>query len=262
MPVINRTENYSIEGIAQSIVKDHPVSQKFTPDNKLQLYNERLSKLDSLPDLKAILSFDHINNYNNSYVKDLIRLVVIPPEIVVVDTRIQDMCALPYWTYFGSSWEGSFGPCSGIGAFSCCPPFTLNAEKVQAKLDQSDLFLVMQTRLRNFVVSEPGDQERTINRLSNDIDGLLGKGSVIQKFGGGLCMACAPEPCECEGKCCAPSEKVPSLESLGVCVDQLCKDCGHLTKDPDWPIIWIKGFGGPDQSPMQSKATIAIAIKI
>ena len=33
-------ENYSIEGIAQSIVKDHPVSQKYTEEDKRCMYRE------------------------------------------------------------------------------------------------------------------------------------------------------------------------------------------------------------------------------
>ncbi len=34
--------NYSIEDIAQSIVKDHPVSKKYSPEDKKKLYAERL----------------------------------------------------------------------------------------------------------------------------------------------------------------------------------------------------------------------------
>ena len=111
-------------------------------------------------------------------------------------------------------------------------------------------------------MSEPGDQERTINRLAREITDLLGKDGVVQKFGGGPCAACAPEPCECEGKCHAPADKIPALESLGVCVDQICKDCAQLTGDPAWPITWIKGFGGPNQTPLQGKATVALAVKL
>lgn len=255
-------ENYSIEGIAQSIVKDHPVSQKYTDDDKKRMYRERQEKLAALPDLKALLSLDHIYSYENTYAPYLKRLAIIPPEIVVVDSRIQDMCALPYWSYYGTEGEGSFGPCMGIGAFSCCPPFSLKADEVQAKLDKADFFLVMQTQTRDFGVSEQGDQEETINRLAKEIIEVLAKGSVVQKFGGGPCAACFPEPCECEGKCRAPKNKIPALESLGVCVDQICKDCALLTGDNTWPITWIKGFGGPNQSPMKSKATIALAIKL
>ncbi len=256
------TENYSIEAIAQSIVKDHPVSQKYTDDDKKRMHREGQEKVEALPDLKALLSLDHIHSYENTFTPYLKRLAIIPPEIVVADSRIQDMCALPYWSYYGTEGEGSFGPCSGIGAFSCCPPFSLKADKVQVKLDKSDLFLVMQTQTRDFGVDEPGDQAKTINRLEKEITEILGKGSVVQKFGGGPCLACAPEPCECEGKCRAPENKVPALESLGVCVDQICKDCALLTGDNTWPITWIKGFGGPNQSPMQSKATIALAVKL
>ena len=262
MPEKQLSENYSIEGIAQSIVKDHPVSQKYTVEDKKRMYMECQEKLAKRTGLKELLNLDHIHSYNNTYAPYLKRLAVIPPEIVVVDSRIQDMCALPYWSYYGSEGEGTFGPCMGIGAFSCCPPFSLKADKVQEKLDAADLFLVLQTQTRDFGVSEQGDQEKTINRLAQEITELLGKDSVIQKFGGGPCAACSPEPCECEGKCRSPEKKVPALESLGVCVDQICKDCKLLTDDSSWPITWIKGFGGPNQSPIQSKATTAMAIML
>ena len=255
-------ENYSIEGIAQSIVKDHPVSQKYTDDDKKRMYRECQEKLEAFPNLKALLSLDHIHSYGNTFASYMERLVIIPPEIVVVDSRIQDMCALPYWSYYGTEGEGTFGPCGGIEAFSCCPPFSLKADKVQAKLDNADLFLVMQTQARNFGAGEPGDQGKTINKLVREITGVLGKDSVVQKFGGGPCMVCSPEPCECEGKCRAPENKIPALESLGVCVDQVCKDCALLTGDNTWPITWIKGYGGPNQSPMQCKTTVALAIKL
>ncbi len=255
-------EKYSSEGIAQSIVKDHPISQKYTDADKKRMYGECQEKLEAFPSLKALLSLDHIHSYENTFAPNLKRLAVLSPEIVVVDSRIKDMCALPYWSYYGSTGEGRFGPCLGIGAFSCCPPFSLKADKVQAKLDKADLFLVMQTQKLDFGVGEPGDQAKTINRLAKEITEVLGKGSVIQKFGGGPCVACSPEPCECGGECRAPENKIFALESLGVCVDQICKDCSFLTGDNAWPITWIKGFGGPNQSPMQIKVTIALAVKL
>ena len=255
-------ENYSIEGIAQSIVKDHPVSKKYTDGDKKRMYSECQEKLETFPELKALISLDHIDSYKNTFTSCLKQPAIIPPEIVVVDSRIQDMCALPYWSYYGSTGEGRFGACMGIGAFSCCPPFSLKADKVQAKLDKADLFLVLQTQSRDFGVGESGDQAETINFLAKEITEVLGKGSVVQKFGGGPCVACSPEPCVCGGECRAPKNKIPSLESLGVCVDQLCKDCALLTGDNTWPITWIKGFGSPNQPSMQIKVTVALAIKL
>jgi hypothetical protein len=120
----------------------------------------------------------------------------------------------------------------------------------------------MQTQKQDFGVGDAADQAKTINRLAKEITEVLGKGSVVQKFGGGPCVACSPEPCECGGECRAPENKIFALESLGVCVDQICKDCSFLTGDNAWPITWIKGFGGPNQSPMQIKVTIALAIKL
>jgi hypothetical protein len=255
------TINYSIEGIAQSIVRDNPVTKKYGPEDKKRLYAERLKKLDAYPELKKLLSLEHIHGYKVSFAGRVARLALLPPEIVVVDSRIQDMCSLPYWTFYGSG-EGSFNRCSGIGAFSCCPPFTLKADKVRERLDRSDIFVAMQTRPGILGTGEPGGQFQMINKLADEIRALLGDDAVVQKFGGGPCFACYPESCECEGKCRAPNLKVPSLEGMGVCVDQLCKDAAFLTGDKDWPIKWIKGFGSPDQTPKQAKGTSGIAVKL
>ena len=73
-------ENYSIEGIAQSIVKDHPVSQNYTDDDKKRMYRECQEKLEAFPDLKALLSLDHIHSYGNTFASYMERLVIIPPE--------------------------------------------------------------------------------------------------------------------------------------------------------------------------------------
>ena len=120
MKETQRIENYSIEGIAQSIVKDHPVSQRYTEDDKKRMHREVLEKVEAFSDLKALLSLDHIHSYENTFTPYLKRLAIIPPGIVVVDSRIQDMCALPYWSYYGTEGEGSFGPCS-------CAPLSLTS---------------------------------------------------------------------------------------------------------------------------------------
>ncbi len=254
--------NYSIENIAQSIVRDNPSGKKYSQEDKKNLYQERLRLLEGFPKLKEIISLTHIHKYGISWSKKVTRLAVLPPEIIVVDSRIQDMCYLPFWTYYGSG-EGSFSRCAGVNAFSCCPPFNPKAEKVQVKLDKADIFLVLQTKPGYmFGTGSPGELFQTINRLTDEINSLLGKGTVIQKFGGGPCFACYPEICEGEGKCKSPHLKIPALEGMGVCVDQLCKDLAFLTEDKSWKITWIKGFGTPEQKPKRMKATVGLAIKL
>jgi hypothetical protein len=146
--------------------------------------------------------------------------------------------------------------------FSCCPPFTLKADKVRERLDRCDIFVALQTRPGILGSGEPGGQFQMINKLAGEVRALLGDDAVVQKFGGGPCFACYPESCEYEGKCRAPHLKVPSLEGMGVCVDQLCKDAALLTNDTGWIIKWIKGFGSPDQTPRRFKGTCALAIKL
>jgi hypothetical protein len=254
--------NYSIENIAQSIVRDNETGKKYTSEDKKQLYREGLCLAKDLSGLNVLLSLEHIRAYAIPWAQKLARLAVLPPSIIVVDSRIQDMCSLPFWTYYGSG-EGSFSRCAGVDAFSCCPPFNLKAEKVQALLDRSDIFLVLQSKPTTmFSVGDPGGQFRVLNRLTDEINALLGKGAVVQKFGGGPCFACYPEFCEGGGKCKAPQLKVPALEGMGICVDQLCKDLVLLTGDKNWKITWIKGFGTPEQKPKRMKATMGLAIKL
>jgi hypothetical protein len=254
--------NYSIENIAQSIVRDNPSGKKYSQEDKKNLYQERLRLLEGFPKLKEIISLTHIYKYGISWSKKVTRLAVLPPEIIVVDSRIQDMCYLPFWTYYGSG-EGSFSRCAGVNAFSCCPPFNPKAEKVQEKLDKADIFLALQSKpAYMFGTGNPGGLSQTLNRLTDEINSLMGKEAVVQKFGGGPCFACYPETCEGEGKCRAPNLKTPALEGMGVCVDQLCKDLAFLTEDESWKITWIKGFGTPEQKPKRMKATVGLAIKL
>jgi predicted metal-binding protein len=255
--------NYSIENIAQSIVRDNPIGKKFTLEDKKRLYEERLTLLDEFPQLKAILSLNHIHSFPMPRAKMIAHSAIVPPEIIVVDSRIQDMCSLPFWTYYGSG-EGSFGRCSGVGAFSCCPPFTPPAQKVRELLDEADIFVALQ--FKPTVIGsgrgDPGEQFRIINLFTDEINSLLRDGAVVQKFGGGPCFACYPDMCLGEGKCQAPLLKVPSLEGMGICVDQLCKDIAFLTGDDTWKITWIKGFGTENQTPKKAKGNIGLAIKV
>ena len=254
--------NYSIENIAQSIVRDNPIGRKYSPEQKQQLYAQKCKLLDGHPELKKLLSLDHLHSYPIAMTKKIVRLEIVPPEIVVVDSRIQDMCYLPYWIFYGSG-DGSFGRCSGVGAFSCCPPFNLKAEQVQALMDSADIFIVLQSRpAMSLSSADPGAQFRMLNRLADEINTTMGRNAVVQKFAGGPCFACFPESCLCEGKCRAPDLKIPSLEGMGICVDQLCKDLAFLSGDAEWKISWIKGFSAPTQTPKKSKATVGMAIRL
>ncbi len=114
--------NYSIENIAQSIARDSEAGKRYTEADKRELYHERLLFVEVAYPCCQILTLDHIRSSDISWAKRIARMAVIPPEIVVVDSRIQDMCSLPFWTYYGSG-EGSFGRCAGVGAFFLLSPF-------------------------------------------------------------------------------------------------------------------------------------------
>ena len=99
--------NYSIENIAQSIVRDSDVGKKYTDEDKQELYSKVLRMVENVSGLNDLLSLERIQVYDVPWAKRLARLAVLPPQIVVVDSRIQDMCYLPFWTYYGSG-RGQF----------------------------------------------------------------------------------------------------------------------------------------------------------
>ena len=71
--------NYSIENIAQSIVRDSEVGKKYTGEDKRELYNEVLRLAKSVSGLNDLLSLEHIRAYAVPWAKRLARLGISPP---------------------------------------------------------------------------------------------------------------------------------------------------------------------------------------
>ena len=256
--------NYSVKNIIYSILEDNPKARKYSDAKKKKLYNNCLNYLNKCPELKKILSIAHIRKYPVKGVNFFARIGVIPPELVIVDERIKNMCTLPYWTLYndkkGNIYRG-FGKCPGHGWLPSCPPNSPSVEKVQKILDQSDFFIVLQTKL----LSERGDtmwKFTVLHRLAHEIEKVLGKKSVTGKYGSGPCTACKSQNCIYNKPCKSPELKTISLESMGICVERLCTDLALLTGQNAWKITWLKHFGLPQQTPKKWKYVEAISVKM
>ncbi len=257
--------NYSIDNIERSIVADSEVGNKYTKAQKKKLHNEKKKLLNNYPELKEIIDMRHIYKYPIEGVKNFGRVAVLPPEIVISDNRIKDMCQNQLWTSFVSQKtnkrESRFTRCPGLETRSSCPYFSPPAKKVRGLLDRSDIFIALQSKLFN----EFGHVQwefKTINRLREDIEGVLGKKAIIQQFGAGPCQSCYPHHCLEYGKCRTPERQTPALESMGIPVGQLCRDTAYLTGEKAWEIKWIKHFGLPNMTPKKWKVVFGLAVKL
>ncbi len=211
-----------------------------------------------------MLTPSHIRSYPIDGAAFFARVGILPPELVIADDRFKDMCCLPYWTvYKGSDGPAykHFGRCPGYGWLPGCPPSSPGIQEVQAKLDQADLFIVLQTKLmdQRWGVGWKFD---ILHRLAREIDKMLGKGSVLERYGSGPCNACQAQHCLHSQPCRAPKLKTVSLESMGICVERLCSDLAELTGDARWKLTWLKHFGLPQQKPKKWKYVEALAVKL
>ncbi|MCP4715815.1 MAG: hypothetical protein GY868_11915, partial [Deltaproteobacteria bacterium] len=218
----------------------------------------------SHPELSSILSLKHIRSYPIKGSRFFARIGILPPELVVVDQRIKDLCSLPFWTRYedpaGKVYQ-HFNKCPGVGRLPGCPPNSPDVAKVQTKIDSSDLFIVLQTKLQ----AERWDTRwkfDVLHRLAKDIRAALNREAVKEIYGSGPCTACRKQDCMHELPCKSPSLKTISLESMGICVDRLCSDLALLSGDKRWQLTWLKHFGLPQQTPKQWKYVEAIAVKL
>lgn len=258
-------QNYSIKNVVDSILQDNKKARSFTLTRKKQFYKNSLKLLENCSALKELISLSRIRGYPYEGAKNFARIGILSSEMVIVDQRIKDMCQMPYWIFrpdTGGNQVKTFGRCPGYGNLPGCPPNTISVEDVEAKLNKATLFIVLQTKL----TSRRGDlatwKFHVLNRLKRDIEKVLGKGSVVEKYGSGPCAACPAISCM-QGKSCeTPKLKTISLESMGICVDRLCEDLADLTGQKAWKIKWMKHFGFPQQKPKSWKYVEALAVKL
>jgi hypothetical protein len=264
MKTISKQINYSPDNIERSIVADNPVGTRYSDAKKKKLYGEKQKLVNALPELKKLLTIETIHTFPVEGVEHFGRAGFLPPQMVITDDRIKDMCQNMFWVNVplpDGKPAKQFMRCPGLNHQSSCPYFTPPSDKVRAMLDSADIFIVLQSKLFDFFGSVPW-QWGTINRLREEVDALLGKGAVLQQFGAGPCQYCSPEPCLAMGNCRNPEQRVPALEAMGIPVGQLCRDLSLVTGDKSWEIKWIKHFQFANQTPKKWKVVFGLAVKL
>jgi predicted metal-binding protein len=256
--------NYSVRNIIDSILSDTPRAKKYSKLKKIRIYRQLKTKISNLPEVDKLLTSSHITSYKIEGAHFFARIGILPPELVIADERFKNMCCMPYWTIYkgadGAAYK-RFDRCPGYGWLPGCPPQSPPVDTVQAILDKADLFIVLQTKplVERWKV---GWKFAVLHRLADDIEKVLGKGTVIERYGSGPCNACTAQHCLHSTPCESPQLKTISLESMGICVDRLCSDLALLTGDSRWRITWLKHFGLPQQTPEKWKYVEALAVKL
>ena len=256
--------NYSVRNIIDCILTDNPRARKYSNRKKIIIYSNLVNKISKSPELASLCTPSHLQSYQMDGSDLFARVGMLPPELVIADERFKNMCCMPYWTIYKGSTGAAyrrFDRCPGYGWLPGCPPQSTPVDTVQATLDRADFFIVLQTKL---LVErwKIGWKFAVLHRLARDIEAVLGKGSVIERYGSGPCNACPAQHCLHSEPCASPDLKTISLESMKICVDRLCADLALLSGDPRWRITWLKHFGLPQQTPKQWKYVEALAVKL
>jgi predicted metal-binding protein len=263
MKNFSRQINYSPDNIERSIVADNPIGTKYSDAEKKKLYREKEKLVNRFPELKKLLDIKTIHKFPIEGVKNFGRIGFLPPELVITDDRIKEMCHNQWWVppLPGVKAHKKFMHCPGLNHHSSCPYFTPPAEKVRKILDKADIFIAFQTKLFSELGGVPWEWA-TINRLREEVEAIFGKKAVLRQFGAGPCQYCYPEPCLTMGKCRHPEKQVPALEAMGIACGQLCRDLSLITGDKSWEIKWIKHWGFPHQTPKKWKVIFGLAVKL
>ena len=84
---------YGIEVIHDCIIKDTKIYRKFkSKEKKLTLYRKRKKLLDKHPEVKKMIDPKFVKSLNPKRGKYVRRVSWMPPELVITDQRIREMC--------------------------------------------------------------------------------------------------------------------------------------------------------------------------
>ena len=256
--------NYSISSIIRCILQDNHRARSLSAGGKQKRYDRCRAMAAQHPGLSRLLRISAIRSYPIQGAGNFMRVGILPPQLVIADQRFRDMCMLPFWTVYtdgaGAVYR-HFGMCPGHGRLPCCPPAAPGTDAVQAQLDASDLFIVMQTGLLNQRWNTPW-KFSVLHRLARDVRELLGQHAVTGLYGSGPCHACSTQDCLHSQPCACPELQTCSLESRGICVERICDDLAHLTGNSAWRLRWLKHFGLPQQTPRKWKYVQALSVKL
>ena len=258
---------YDIQVIHDCIVHDTDIYRKFnTQSKKLSLYRKKKKMLDNNPEIKQLIDLKFVRSLDPKRGALMGKVGWLPTELIITDQRIQEMChgMFSYPKILSDRIGMSYGPCPNCGKASACPPFSYSAQEARSKLDQGDIFIVLQSR--NFVeftdVTYPGFHEVLLRKLKKEIEKIKGKKAVTCVLSAGACRLCHPKACLGGGKCRMPEHRFYALEAVGVPVAQLCDDMALLTGNKSWKMNFLKYFGTSRQTPKRWKLTCGIAVKL
>lgn len=260
---------YDIQVIHDCIVRDTDIYRTFqTKSKKEKLFREKKKLLNGFPAIKKMITKNFVGKLDPKYGKFVGRVGWIPTELVITDDRIREMCQnmFTYPKEYAAQIGREFGPCPGSGKGSACPPYSYTAQEARRKLDQADIFIVMQSKVfKDFnhfnAIAHPSWHEFLLRKLKKKINEIIPE-SVSVVFGAGACRLCHPKPCLGDGECRVPEHRVYALEAVGVPVAQLCSDVALLTGDDKWKIKFIKYFATPKQTHKDWKFTCGLSVRL
>jgi predicted metal-binding protein len=258
---------YDIRVIHDCIVKDTDIYRTFnTQSKKRSLYRDKKKVLDNNPEIKKLIDISAVRSLDLKCGALMGKVGWLPTELVITDSRIQEMChgMFSYPKMLSDKIGVNYGPCPSCGKGSACPPFSYTAQEARSKLDEGDIFIVLQSK--NFIefsdVTYPGFHEVLLRKLKKEIETLKGKDAVTCVLSAGACRLCHPKPCLGGGECRMPEHRFYALEAVGVPVAQLCDDMALLTGNNGWKMNFLKYFGTPRQTHKRWKLTCGIAVKL
>ena len=214
--------NYSIENIESCIAMDSEISRNYNKSKKNKSYKKIKEILKKRPEVEELLNIKELKKYKIPGVEVFARTGFLPPEIVIVDNRIRNMCQNHFWSRLSSDpkRKNTFGPCVGYGLMSSCPPhFPPAISRVREMIDSADVFFLLQSKnltVSGLKVGAVPWQAEFLYELQENLENKLGKGTVIDKYSAGHCQACFPEQCLTGGKCRIPEKQTHSLEGMGI----------------------------------------------
>jgi predicted metal-binding protein len=256
---------YGIETIHDCIVKDTAIYREFkAKSKKIALYRKTKKLLDKHPEVKKMIDQKFVSSLDPERGKCIGKADWMPTELVITDQRIREMCRnmFSYPEEYVKATGLRFGPCPGFGRMSACPTFSPRPEEIREKLNNSDIFIGLQSK---YFTSRPeitGWHEFLVRKLKKEIENVEGKGSVTLAFGAGPCQICHPKPCLGGGECRVPDKRLFALESVGIPVGQLCNDMALLTGNNGWKIGWMKYYGTSRQTRNRWKFTFGLAVRL
>ncbi|MCP4200229.1 MAG: hypothetical protein GY762_24055 [Proteobacteria bacterium] len=259
--------NYDIANIENCIVMDTEIGKKYDVKKKKAAYKKVQARLKKRRDIVEYLTAENLNSLPGPRIFD--KVGFLPPEIIVLDERVKEMCTLPFWQEFAldGTRVKKYGKCPGYGVHFSCPPHPpKRLIEDQEDLNKSNAFFLLESGPQTLNTLAGGAapwQAEFLWELKQQMDQKFGKGTLIQTYAAGPCQACHPNMCvTVNDKCLEPEKKTRSLEAVGMPCAVICDDMALLSGDESWKITYIKHWGQPNQTPKTYKLLWGAALKI